>query len=57
MIIRLSGTGIAACLNNHPNLEVVGEASDGKETLRKAKELSPDIILMDSTCRITNGPQ
>src|SRR5215475_7609399 len=47
--------GIAACLNNHPNLEVVGEASDGKETLRKAKELSPDIILMDIDMPHTNG--
>lgn len=47
--------GIAACLNNHPNLEVVGEASDGKETLRKARELSPDIILMDIDMPHTNG--
>lgn len=47
--------GIAACLNNHANLEVVGEASDGKETLRKAKELSPDIILMDIDMPHTNG--
>jgi two-component system nitrate/nitrite response regulator NarL len=47
--------GIAACLNNHPHLEVVGEASDGKETLRKAKELSPDIILMDIDMPHTNG--
>src|SRR5690349_8689253 len=47
--------GIAACLNNHPNLEVVGEAGDGKDTLRKAKELSPDIILMDIDMPHTNG--
>jgi two-component system nitrate/nitrite response regulator NarL len=47
--------GIAACLNNHPQLEVVGEAGDGKETLRKAKELSPDIILMDIDMPHTNG--
>jgi DNA-binding NarL/FixJ family response regulator len=47
--------GIAACLSSHPNLEVVGEASDGKETLRKAKELSPDIILMDIDMPHTNG--
>jgi DNA-binding NarL/FixJ family response regulator len=47
--------GIAACLNNHQNLQVVGEASDGKETLRKAKELSPDIILMDIDMPHTNG--
>jgi len=47
--------GIAACLAHHANLEVVGEAGDGKETLRKAKELSPDIILMDIDMPHTNG--
>lgn len=47
--------GIAACLDKHEQLEVVGEASDGKETLRKAKELSPDIILMDIDMPHTNG--
>src|SRR5215467_4887368 len=47
--------GIAACLNNHEQLEIIGEASDGKETLRKAKELSPDIILMDIDMPHTNG--
>jgi DNA-binding NarL/FixJ family response regulator len=47
--------GIAACLNSHPELEIVGEAHDGKETLRKARELSPDIILMDIDMPHTNG--
>jgi len=47
--------GIAACLDKHDQLEVVGEASDGKDTLRKAKELSPDIILMDIDMPHTNG--
>src|ERR1035441_920090 len=39
--------GIGYCLAQHPHLEIVGEASDGVEALRKARELSPDIILMD----------
>jgi two-component system, NarL family, nitrate/nitrite response regulator NarL len=39
--------GIGSCLARHANLEIVGEASDGREALRKAKELSPDLILMD----------
>src|SRR5215212_237762 len=39
--------GIASCLARHAHLEILGEASDGQEALRKAKELSPDIILMD----------
>ena len=39
--------GIAAVLANHESLEVVGEASDGLEAIEKAKEIAPDVILMD----------
>jgi len=39
--------GIGSCLSRRPNLEIVAEAGDGQEALRKAKELAPDIILMD----------
>src|SRR4051794_11970702 len=39
--------GIASCLMSHPHLNVIGEASDGREALRKAHELLPDILLMD----------
>src|SRR5215468_6316324 len=39
--------GIGSCLAKFPNLQIVGEAADGNEALRKAKELNPDIVLMD----------
>jgi two-component system nitrate/nitrite response regulator NarL len=39
--------GIIACLARRPNLEVVGEAADGREALRKARELVPDILMTD----------
>jgi DNA-binding NarL/FixJ family response regulator len=39
--------GIAAVLSNQEELEVIGEASDGLEAIEKAKELSPELILMD----------
>jgi len=39
--------GIGSCLARRPNLAIVGEAGDGQEALRKAKELAPDIIMMD----------
>jgi two-component system nitrate/nitrite response regulator NarL len=39
--------GIASCLAKFPNLQIVGEAADGPEAIRKAKELNPDIVLMD----------
>ena len=40
--------GIASCLERSPNLEVVGEAADGKEALAKARELAPDVVLSDN---------
>ncbi len=39
--------GITAVLANQADLEVVGEASDGLEAIEKAKEIAPDVILMD----------
>ncbi len=39
--------GIRMCLSRTPNLDVVGEASDGQEALVKTKELNPDLVLMD----------
>lgn len=39
--------GISACLSHHEHLSIIGEASNGQEALRKARELSPDLILMD----------
>lgn len=39
--------GLTACLGQRPNLEIVGEAADGQEALRKAKELVPDVLLTD----------
>ena len=39
--------GIAAVLANQEGLEVVGEAADGLEAIEKAKEVTPDVILVD----------
>ncbi len=39
--------GLRSFLELQPDIEVVGEASDGAEALAKAKSLLPDIILMD----------
>ncbi|MDK2824618.1 MAG: hypothetical protein PWQ67_722 [Clostridia bacterium] len=39
--------GIASLLNDLPELEIIGEASNGREGIEKAKELNPDIIIMD----------
>ena len=39
--------GLRLLLKFDPNMEVVGEASDGQEALAKAGELLPDVVLMD----------
>jgi len=39
--------GLIALLNAEPDLQVVGEANTAEEGLRKAIELSPDLVLMD----------
>jgi DNA-binding NarL/FixJ family response regulator len=39
--------GLAGILSSQPDMEVVGEASDGLEAIVKALELQPDLILMD----------
>src|SRR5947209_10050712 len=47
--------GISSCLARQERLSIVGEAGDGIEAVRKAKELSPDIILMDIDMPHMNG--
>jgi DNA-binding NarL/FixJ family response regulator len=39
--------GLRMILDAQPDLEVVGEAVDGRDALRQARELSPDLVLMD----------
>ena len=39
--------GLRLFLELQPDLEIVGEAADGREALAQALELSPDVILMD----------
>src|SRR5256712_12075090 len=47
--------GISSCLARQERLSIVGEAADGLEAVRKAKELAPDIILMDIDMPHMNG--
>ncbi len=39
--------GISALLATEPNLQVVGEASNGREAVALAETLRPDVVLMD----------
>jgi NarL family two-component system response regulator LiaR len=39
--------GLATFLRIKPDLELVGEASDGEEALRLCEQVQPDVVLMD----------
>jgi DNA-binding NarL/FixJ family response regulator len=42
-------------LGGHDDLEVVGEAVDGRDGVRRAAELAPDVVLMDIRMPRLNG--
>jgi len=47
--------GLAAFLKAKPDLQLVGEASDGAEAITLCERLQPDIVLMDLVMPETNG--
>ncbi len=47
--------GLQFFLESNPSFEVVGEAASGEESVTKARQLSPDIILMDVRMPGING--
>jgi DNA-binding NarL/FixJ family response regulator len=40
-------SGLRTILSTEPDIDVVGEAADGFEAVRRAAELDPDVVLMD----------
>ncbi len=39
--------GLRSLLDREISIEVIGEAEDGREAVRKAEELQPDVVVMD----------
>lgn len=47
--------GLSTLIAKQPDMEIIGEAKDGREALRLVDKLSPDLILMDVTMPNLNG--
>lgn len=47
--------GLRALLDSQEDIEVVGEAEDGRQAFEKTKELIPDIVIIDITMPNLNG--
>jgi two-component system, NarL family, response regulator LiaR len=47
--------GLRMLLGLDPDLEIVGEATDGAEALREARSLRPDVVLMDLMMPVMDG--
>ena len=43
-IVRI---GLTSLFENEPDIEVVGQAVDGKDAIAKALQLKPDVVIMD----------
>lgn len=49
--------GLCALINGEPDLKVIGTATNGREAIRAAEVLKPDLVMMDMSMPLTNGPE
>jgi len=52
---RITREGIRSMLEREPDMKVLGEAEDGRSATRMARELGPDLIVMDVCMPDMNG--
>ncbi|MBM2840654.1 MAG: response regulator transcription factor [Bacteroidetes bacterium] len=46
---------IVAMLNNEPEIAVIGEATNGADAIEKARDLAPDVVVMDMGMPLVGG--
>ena len=49
--------GLVAALRDGGRIDVVGEASDGREALRLVAETAPDVLVLDMQMPVMSGPE
>jgi DNA-binding NarL/FixJ family response regulator len=49
--------GLRLLIDGQPDMQVVGEAANGKEVLQQVRELKPDVVVMDLSMPECNGLQ
>ncbi|MDY6970813.1 MAG: response regulator transcription factor [Thermodesulfobacteriota bacterium] len=47
--------GIHSLLDGETNIDVIGEAGDGRDALKKVEQLRPDVVVMDIAMPVLNG--
>ena len=52
---QLLRQGVRRLLEGEPDIQVVGEASDGLQVQKMAEELQPDVVLMDVSMGVVDG--
>ncbi|TCJ95478.1 response regulator [Nocardia alba] len=52
---ELMRMGLKMVLGAHPDIEVIGEAGNGDEAVRRASALRPDVVLMDVRMPVVDG--
>ena len=49
--------GLRLLIDGQPDMQVIGEAGNGLEALRQARDLKPDVVVMDLSMPELNGLQ
>ena len=52
---RIVREGLKSLLQSQPDLEVIAEASDGRQAVEMAREMGPDVVVMDVAMPQLNG--